>query len=133
MYLKPDQLYIDYIKINYKIILEGIYMKKLLAVATIGVVGYVVVKKLRERKNNEVEVNEEVETTETEVVENVEEEITVDNDEETIREEIIDEIINSVNNIKENCDAIEEIQKVCEEIFNTNTKEFDDLFKDLKL
>ena len=108
-------------------------MKKLLAVATIGVVGYVVVKKLRERKNNEVEVNEEVETTETEVVENVEEEITVDNDEETIREEIIDEIINSVNNIKENCDAIEEIQKVCEEIFNTNTKEFDDLFKDLKL
>ena len=61
------------------------------------------------------------------------EEITVDNDEETIREEIIDEIINSVNNIKENYDAIEEIQKVCEEIFNTNTKEFDDLFKDLKL
>jgi uncharacterized protein HemX len=108
-------------------------MKKLLAVATIGVVGYLVVKKLRERKNNEVEVNEEVETTETEVVENVEEEITVDNDEETIREEIIDEIINSVNNIKENYDAIEEIQKVCEEIFNTNTKEFDDLFKDLKL
>jgi uncharacterized protein HemX len=108
-------------------------MKKLLAVATIGVVGYVVVKKLRERKNNEVEVNEEVETTETEVVENVEEEITIDNDEETIREEIIDEIINSVNNIKENYDAIEEIQKVCEEIFNTNTKEFDDLFKDLKL
>ena len=108
-------------------------MKKLLAVATIGVVGYVVVKKIRERKNNEVEVNEEVETTETEVVENVEEEITIDNDEETIREEIIDEIINSVNNIKENYDAIEEIQKVCEEIFNTNTKEFDDLFKDLKL
>ena len=109
-------------------------MKKLLAVATIGVVGYLVVKKLR-NKNEEVEVNEEmeVETIETEVVENVEEEVTVDNDEETIREEIIDEIINSVNNIKENYDAIEEIQKVCEEIFNTNTKEFDDLFKDLKL
>ena len=71
-------------------------MKKLLAVATIGVVGYVVVKKVKERKNNDVEIeNIEVEEMENEevVVENVEEEIVVDNDEETIEVEDI-EIVN---------------------------------------
>ena len=49
-------------------------MKKLLAVAAIGVVGYYVVKKIKERKNEEVEVNE-VEEMENKEVENVEEEV----------------------------------------------------------
>ena len=44
-------------------------MKKLLAVAAIGVVGYYLVKKIKERKNEEVEVNE------VEEMENVEEEV----------------------------------------------------------
>ena len=67
-------------------------MKKLLAVATIGVVGYLVVKKIKERKNNDVvEVNEEMEN--EEVVENVEEEIVIDNDEEAIEVEDI-EVVN---------------------------------------
>ena len=67
-------------------------MKKLLAVATIGVVGYLVVKKIKERKNNDVvEVNEEMENEEV-VVENVEEEIVVDNDEEIEVEDV--EIVN---------------------------------------
>ena len=44
-------------------------MKKLLAVAAIGVVGYYVVKKIKERKNEEVEEMENKE------VENVEEEV----------------------------------------------------------
>ena len=46
-------------------------MKKLLAVATIGLVGYVVVKKIRERKNNEVEVNDIIEKAEELVNEEV--------------------------------------------------------------
>ena len=68
-------------------------MKKLLAVATIGVVGYLVVKKIKERKNNDVEeVNEEMEN--EEVVENVEEEIVVDNDDEEAIE--VEDIENNV-------------------------------------
>ena len=145
MYLKPDQLYIDYIKINYKIILEGIYMKKLLAVATIGVVGYLVVKKIKERKNNDVvEVNEEMENEEVvenvveeqpevEVVDNVEEEIVPENNNEITREEMIQEMANCVKNIQENEDYMEKIYEVCDEIFDTNNEEFEKLFKDLDM
>ena len=145
MYLKPDQLYIDYIKINYKIILEGIYMKKLLAVATIGVVGYLVVKKIKERKNNDVvEVNEEMENEEVvenvveeqpevEVVDNVEEEIVPENNNEITREEMIQEMANCVKNIQENEDYMEKIYEVCDDIFDTNNEEFEKLFKDLDM
>ena len=66
-------------------------MKKLLAVATIGVVGYLVVKKIKERKNNEeVEVQEmEVEEVVEETIENVADEIVID-DEEPIRIENVE-------------------------------------------
>ena len=75
-------------------------MKKLLAVATIGVVGYLVVKKIKERKNNDVvEVNEEMEN--EEVVENVEEEIVMDNDEDVIKVENI-EVVENIEDAKEN-------------------------------
>lgn len=104
-------------------------MKKLLAVAGIGLVGYLVVKKLR-NKNEEAEVNE--------VEENIDNEIEiVDNDEEKIvpenfvKEELVDEIVDSLNNIKENNDYMDKIHKVCDEIFDTNSEEFDKLFKDL--
>lgn len=104
-------------------------MKKLLVVAGIGLVGYLVVKKLR-NKNEEVEVNE--------VEENIDNEIEiVDNDEEKIvpenfvKEEIIDEMVDSLNNIKENNDYMDKIHKVCDEIFDTNSEEFDKIFKDL--
>lgn len=81
-------------------------MKKLLAVATIGVVGYLVVKKIKERKNNDVvEVNEEMEN--EEVVENVEEEIVVDNDEETIEVEDIE----IVNEEKEEVKLVDKIKR----------------------
>ena len=99
-------------------------MKKLLAVATIGVVGYVVVKKIKERKNNEVE------TTETEVVENVEEEIVVDNDEETI---VIDDVelvdgekdeMKIVDKIKEYVNKLVKVvgKFVCENLIKINRK-----------
>ena len=72
-------------------------MKKLLAVATIGVVGYLVVKKIKERKDNDVvEVNEEMKN--EEVVENAEEEIVVDND-EAIEVEIVDNMEVEENNV----------------------------------
>lgn len=73
-------------------------MKKLLAVATIGVVGYLVVKKIKERKNNDVvEVNEEMEN--EEVIENVEEEIVIDND-DVIKVENI-EVVENIEDVKE--------------------------------
>ena len=93
-------------------------MKKLLAVATIGVVGYVVVKKLRERKNNEEVEVQEMENEEV-VVENVEEEIVVDNDdEEAIEIEIVDnmevEENNMLNKIKDLVKApVKLVVKVC--------------------
>ena len=83
-------------------------MKKLLAVATIGVVGYLVVKKIKERKNNDVvEVNEEMEN--EEVVENVEEEIVIDNDDE---EAIEVENVEIVNEEKEEVKLVDIIKRI---------------------
>ena len=69
-------------------------MKKLLAVATIAVVGYKVVKKIKERKDDNT-IEEKVE---------VNEEITIDNDEENIQVEdveIVDEEkVNIIDGIK---------------------------------
>jgi hypothetical protein len=63
-------------------------MKKLLAVATIAVVGYKVVKKIKERKDNNT-VEEKVE---------VNEEITIDNDEENIQVEDVEIVEDYENN-----------------------------------
>ena len=75
-------------------------MKKLLAVATIGVVGYLVVKKIKERKNNDVvEVNEEMEN--EEVVENVVEENL--NEEVEVEEEVVGKVMNdNIEGVAEN-------------------------------
>ena len=75
-------------------------MKKLLAVATIGVVGYLVVKKIKERKNNDVvEVNEEMEN--EEVVENVVEENL--NEEAEVEEEVVGKVMNdNIEGVAEN-------------------------------
>ena len=73
-------------------------MKKLLAVAAIGLAGYKLVKKLR-NKNEEVNEVEEMEN--EEVVENVEEEIVMDNDEDVIKVENI-EVVENIEDAKEN-------------------------------
>lgn len=65
-------------------------MKKLLAVATIAVIGYKVVKKIKERKDNNI-VEEKVE---------VNEEITIDNDEENIEVEDIEIVEGEKEEIK---------------------------------
>ena len=72
-------------------------MKKLLAVAVIGLAGYKLVKKLR-NKNEEVNEVEEMEN--EEVVENVEEEIVIDNDEDVIKVENI-EVVENIEDVKE--------------------------------
>ena len=73
-------------------------MKKLLAVAAIGLAGYKLVKKIR-NKNEEVNEVEEMEN--EEVVENVEEEIVMDNDEDVIKVENI-EVVENIEDAKEN-------------------------------
>ena len=73
-------------------------MKKLLAVAVIGLAGYKLVKKIR-NKNEEVNEVEEMEN--EEVVENVEEEIVMDNDEDVIKVENI-EVVENIEDAKEN-------------------------------
>ena len=71
-------------------------MKKLLAVAVIGLAGYKLVKKLR-NKNEEVNEVEEMEN--EEVVENVEEEIVIDND-DVIKVENIEDVKEDNGKIK---------------------------------
>ena len=73
-------------------------MKKLLAVAVIGLAGYKLVKKII-NKNEEVNEVEEMEN--EEVVENVEEEIVMDNDEDVIKVENI-EVVENIEDAKEN-------------------------------
>jgi hypothetical protein len=80
-------------------------MKKLLAVAVIGLAGYKLVKKLR---NKNEEVNEVEEMGNEEVVENVEEEIVIDNDEEAIEVEDVE----IVNEEKEEMKIIDKIKRI---------------------
>lgn len=104
-------------------------MKKLLAVATIGVVGYLVVKKIKERKDNDVvEVNEEMKN--EEVVENAEEEIVVDNDEETIIVEDI-EVIDDMREKSHTPNIIREFGKKIVEVIGNKLLQWDKTLSDI--
>lgn len=105
-------------------------MKKLVMIGIGLAVGYYVGKKVRERFINNAEENIVEEQPEVEVVDNVEEEIVP---EEMTREEVVDEIVDSLNNIKENIDYMDKIYEVCDDIFDTNNEEFEKLFKDLDM
>ena len=111
-------------------------MKKLLAVATIAVVGYKVTKKVLDirkrnkvadimmkmvyekgKENNTINV-EDIEMENEEVVENIEEEIVIDNDEENIQVEDIEvveeEKVNTIDGIKNMFrKPIKSILKIC--------------------
>lgn len=105
-------------------------MKKLLAVATIGVVGYLVVKKIKERKNNDVEeVNEEMENEEV-VVENVEDEIVVDNDEETIEVEDV-EVIDDMKEEKCTTNIVREFGKKIVKVVGNKLLQWDKTLNDI--
>ena len=89
-------------------------MKKLLAVATIGVVGYLVVKKIKERKNNDVvEVNEEMEN--EEVVENVVEENL--NEEAEVVGKVMNDNIEGVAENNEGKDLVMQFVELAAEIY----------------
>ena len=89
-------------------------MKKLLAVATIGVVGYLVVKKIKERKNNNVvEVNEEMEN--EEVVENVVEENL--NEEAEVVGKVMNDNIEGVAENNEGKDLVMQFVELAAEIY----------------
>lgn len=105
-------------------------MKKIVMIGIGLAVGYYVGKKVRERFINNAEENIVEEQPEVEVVDNVEEEIVP---EEMTREEVVDEIVDSLNNIKENIDYMDKIYEVCDDIFDTNNEEFEKLFKDLDM
>lgn len=122
-------------------------MKKLVMIGIGLAVGYYVGKKVRERYDKvkaENEHNKEIvdefnkviydkfvkKDDEVEVVDDVEEELVP---EEMTREEVVDEIVDSLNNIKENIDYMDKIYEVYDDIFDTNNEEFEKLFKDLDM
>ena len=102
-------------------------MKKLLAVAVIGLAGYKLVKKLR-NKNEEVNEVEEMEN--EEVVENVEEEIVVDNDEEVIEVEDV-EVIDDMREKNHATNIIREFGKKIVKVIGNKLLQWDKILNDI--